>query len=126
MEPQIVSLPPEKNDAQGPPPADPNPSSQPAVEAAGEEQTSEWNLGRQEMLVLVALVIVSFVGALDATLLAPVLPVNPLSSWAPRRSSDCAEDSCEISRGNHDRYLLGRHILFVELRNLSALLSKPF
>ena len=54
----------------------PDTSLRPVVRIAVEKDLVEWKLGRREKLVLVALVIVSFVAALDATILVPVLPVR--------------------------------------------------
>lgn len=53
-----------------------NGSSQPNVEIAVEKGISEWKLGRKEKLVMIALVIVSFIAALDASILVPLLPVR--------------------------------------------------
>lgn len=42
-----------------------------------EEDELEWKLGRQELLVMISLMLVSLIAALDATILVPVLPAGP-------------------------------------------------
>lgn len=44
---------------------------------AFEENDSDWKLGRQELLVMISLMLVSFIAALDMTVLVPVLPASP-------------------------------------------------
>ena len=41
-----------------------------------QEPVPEWKLRRQEILIMIALMIVSLTAALDATVLVPVLPVS--------------------------------------------------
>ena len=41
-----------------------------------QEPVSEWKLGRQEALIMMALMMVSLTAALDATVLVPALPVS--------------------------------------------------
>ena len=41
-----------------------------------QEAVSEWKVGRQEALIMMALMVVSLTAALDATVLVPVLPVS--------------------------------------------------
>ena len=41
-----------------------------------QEPVPEWKLGRQEILIMMALMVVSLTAALDATVLVPVLPVS--------------------------------------------------
>lgn len=43
---------------------------------AAEQHGLEWKPEKKEKLVIIALVIVSFVAALDATILGPLLPVS--------------------------------------------------
>lgn len=44
--------------------------------AVVQEPVGEWKVGRQEALIMMALMIVSLTAALDATVLVPVLPVR--------------------------------------------------
>ena len=41
-----------------------------------QEPVLEWKVGRQETLIMIALMVVSLTAALDATVLVPVLPVS--------------------------------------------------
>ena len=41
-----------------------------------QEPVPQWKLGRQETLIMMALMVVSLTAALDATVLVPVLPVS--------------------------------------------------
>ena len=41
-----------------------------------QEPVLEWDVGRKEALIMVALMIVSLTAALDTTVLVPVLPVS--------------------------------------------------
>ena len=47
-----------------------------------QDQASEWKVGRQEALIMMALVIISLTAALDATVLVPVLPVSKSAPMA--------------------------------------------
>lgn len=98
-----------------------NGSLQPKVEIAADDRTLEWKLERKEKLVMIALAVVSFVAALDSTVLVPLLPVR---SWGPQtqwRFSDCILDSRRIASRRRDQYLLDRNVLFIELHRLSTL-----
>lgn len=57
--------------------ANTNSTPQPKVEEiSAEKRISEWKLGRKEKLVMIALVLVSFIAALDASILVSLLPVR--------------------------------------------------
>lgn len=121
MESQTISLQrPATGDTDEPKLSYTNGSLQPKVEIAAENCTLEWKLGRKEKLVMIALVIVSFVAALDATILVPLLPVRYWGPQAQWRYSDCVLDSRKIASRKRDQYLLGRNILFIELHGLST------
>ena len=46
--------------------------------AVSQEPVLEWDVGRKEALIMVALMIISLTAALDTTVLVPVLPVSKL------------------------------------------------
>ena len=48
------------------------------VIAVPSEQLPEWKIGRQEVLIMIALMVVSLVAALDTTVLITALPVSKL------------------------------------------------
>lgn len=49
-----------------------------AVTEVTQEQAPEWKAGRQETLIMIALMAVSLIAALDTTVLITVLPVSKL------------------------------------------------
>ena len=89
------------------------------VEAA-KVVSSEWKPQKQEYLVMLALSIISLMVALDATILVPVLSVSLksadlLSSWLI-----VGKDNSYRSPRECHRFFLGRYILPIGLRGLSA------
>lgn len=47
---------------------------------ASSSEEEEWKHGRQELIILFTLAAVSFIVALDSTILVPALPVSPMSN----------------------------------------------
>ena len=65
---------------------------------APEEDELEWRLGRQELSVMISLMLVSLVAALDATVLVPVLPAGPLLHPSRDKLLTMEIDHCKCSQ----------------------------
>lgn len=46
------------------------------LDSVGKKTGAEWKAGKQEWLIMILLLVVSFLVSIDATILVPVLPVS--------------------------------------------------
>ena len=85
----------------------------------------DWEFGKQEKLIMVVLMILSMVVALDAAIVAPVLPVR-LVSLCSKRISLIDLDHSQGLEWICNRCILGRNLIPSNLRCLSAIYRSNF